>query len=70
MSKFRTERLDENSINKSFYFVAVYKDNECVGTCMAYDKMSDYECYQNVLNNQAIDRMESAHYSELARHGY
>jgi hypothetical protein len=69
-AKIRTERLNENSTNEIFYFVAVYKNEKCIGTCMADDSMTPYECYQNVLNNQAIDRMESAHYQELSRQGY
>jgi hypothetical protein len=70
MSKFRIERTDGgciNEIKKSGYLVAVYIIDECIGTCLTDGTLSAYECYQNVKNNHAIDRMEAAHYEQLDR---
>ena len=60
--KFTIERLDEkpitNEIVKAGYFVSVFKNNECVGTCLTDGSMTAKECYLNVLNNRAIDDLE------------
>jgi hypothetical protein len=69
---FKIERLDNGCISekkRSGYFVAVLKNNICIGTCLTDGTMSAYECYQNVKNNQAIDAMEGNHYAELDRLG-
>lgn len=60
--KLHIERLDEKPITseivKSGYFVAVYKNNECVGTCLTDGSESAKECYESVVNNRAIDNLE------------
>ena len=40
-------------------FKDVYINGECIGTVMADDKMTAYECYEALKSNWDIDRMES-----------
>ena len=39
-------------------FKDVYINEECIGTVMADDKMTAYECYEALKSNWDIDRME------------
>ena len=39
-------------------FKDVYINGECIGTVMADDKMTPYECYEALKSNWDIDRME------------
>ncbi len=39
-------------------FKDVYINGECIGTVMADDKMTAYECYEALKSNWNIDRME------------
>jgi hypothetical protein len=39
-------------------FKDVYSNGECIGSVMADDKMTAYECYEALKSNWDIDRME------------
>jgi len=39
-------------------FKDVYINGKCIGTVMADDKMTAYECYEALKSNWDIDRME------------
>ena len=60
--KIHIERLDGEQITseivKSGYFVAVYINKNCVGTCLTDGSLTPKECYENILNNMAIDDLE------------
>jgi hypothetical protein len=40
------------------YFKDVYINEDIVGTVMANDKMTPFECYQSLRNNWEIDNLE------------
>lgn len=58
---YRIERLDGSTdlgYSRSGYFVAVYKGNECLGTCLTDGTLTARECAESVYTNREIDRME------------
>lgn len=42
-------------------FKDVYINSECIGTVMANDKMTAYDCYEALKSNWDIDSMECQH---------
>jgi len=43
---------------KCKYSKDVYINGECIGTVMANDEMTPYECYKSLKSNWEIDKME------------
>lgn len=54
----RIEKLEDCASGGWGYFVAVYKNEECVGTVMTDGTLTPKECYENLLNNHEIDKLE------------
>jgi riboflavin synthase alpha subunit len=52
-TKITTSQNEECKLYKD-----VYVNGKCIGTVMADDKMTPFECYQALKNNWAIDDME------------
>jgi hypothetical protein len=40
-------------------------NDECIGTVMANDSMTPFECYQSLKNKWEIDSLEKSHYQLL-----
>jgi hypothetical protein len=57
----RIEKLEDCASGSWGYFVAVFKNNNCVGTVMTDGTLSAKECYDNLLNNWRIDKLEKQH---------
>lgn len=58
---YRIERLDggtDMGYNRSGYFVAVYRGNECLGTCLTDGTLTVKGCVESVYRNREIDEME------------
>lgn len=49
------------------FFRYVYIDGKCIGSVMADDTMTPFECYESLKNNWAIDEMESQHNLQIER---
>lgn len=64
---YRIEKLDDAPITNSGFFVAVYKNDECIGTCLAGPDSTPYECAKSVYANRDIDKMERQHYEDIDR---
>jgi hypothetical protein len=54
----KTQKITTVQSESSKFFKDVYINGECIGTVMADDKMTPFECYQALKNNWAIDDME------------
>jgi hypothetical protein len=65
----RIEKLTECASGSWGHFVAVYKNEECLGTVMTDGTLTARECYESLKNNLEIDKMEKQHYSNLERSG-
>lgn len=63
---YRIEKLNPQDTSSN-YFVAVYKNNECIGTCLTSGNQTPKDCAESVYTNREIDRMESAHYDAIDR---
>jgi hypothetical protein len=55
--KITTEKITTNT-GSTCYFVAVYVNGHCIGTCLTDGTLTAQECYNSVKNNHAIDEME------------
>lgn len=64
-STLRIERLSD--CGDHHYFVAVYKNDECLGMVMTDGTLTAEECYKSLRNNWEINEMERRHYEELNR---
>ncbi len=62
MGTIKIERLDgkplTNEFERSGYFVAVFKNGVCEGTCLTDGTLTPQECLESVYNNREIDRLE------------
>lgn len=67
--KLRIEKLTDRPSGSWGYIVAVYKNEECLGTVMTDGTLTAKECYESLRNNWEIDKMEKQHYSNLERVG-
>ena len=65
----KIEKLTDCASGPWGYFVAVYKDEQCLGTVMTDGSLTPKECYESLKNNWEIDEMEKRHYSQLDRIG-
>ena len=55
------EKLEDCASGSWGHFVAVYKNEQCIGTVMTDGTLTAKECYDNLRKNWAIDRLESYH---------
>ena len=65
----RIEKLTDCASGSWGHFVAVYKNEECLGTVMTDGTLTAKECYESLRNNWEIDKMEKQHYSNLKKVG-
>ena len=61
----RIEKLTDRSSGSWGHFVAVYKNEECLGTVITDGTLTPKECYESLINNLEIDKEEKQHYYNL-----
>ena len=56
--KITIKKLEDSAIGSWGYFVSVYKNGKCLGTVMTDGTLTPIECYESLLNNWEIDKLD------------